>query len=64
MKRDITNGRILGSSFEFNNFEENESYRNLKVSGDLLFPNHNDDQSSPVTTYFLSPEELAALRNK
>jgi hypothetical protein len=63
MKRDITNGRILGSSFEFNNFEDNESYKNLKVKGELLFPNHND-QSSPVTTYTLSPEELASLRNK
>jgi hypothetical protein len=62
MKRD-TNGRILGSSFEFNNFEENESYKNLKVKGDLLFPSHND-QSSEVTTYFLSQEELAALKNK
>jgi hypothetical protein len=62
MKRDITNGRILGSSFEFNNFQEDETYVDVKVS-DLLFPSHND-QSSPVTTYFLSQEELATLKNK
>jgi hypothetical protein len=64
MKRDITNGRILGSSFEFTNFEEDENYTDQKVNGSLLFPKHNSDQSSPVTTYFLTPEELATLRNK
>jgi hypothetical protein len=58
-------GRILGTGFEFNNFQEDESYVNVKVKGGgILFPKHNDDQSSEVRTYFLSAEELAALRNK
>jgi hypothetical protein len=57
-------GRNIGSEFEFNNFQEDESYVNVKVKGGILFPNHNNDQSSPVTTYTLSPEELASLKNK
>jgi hypothetical protein len=61
VKRDEL-GRVVGSHFEFF-VDEDESYTNLKVKGDLLFPSHND-QSSPVTTYTLNPEELAVLRNK
>ncbi len=54
MKRDVL-GRIEGSSFEFNSFEENEVWRDKKVKADkILFPRHNENQSSPVKVYHIS----------
>lgn len=55
-------GRYMGSRFEFNNFEEDEFWKDKKEK-ELIFPNHNR-KSSDVITYYLSKEELNAYLNK
>lgn len=51
LMRDI-NGRIMGKVSDY--IEQDHWYRNEKVKGDLLFPRHNENQSSPVKVYHIS----------
>lgn len=55
-------GRIMGSRFEFTDYDEYETWEDVKVD-DIRFPEH-DNRHGEVTTYYLSKEELDAYMNK
>jgi len=50
--RDVK-GRIIGKVSDFYS-SDNEWYKNERVKGDLLFPRHNDNQSSEVRVFHIS----------
>lgn len=53
MIRRDTWGRVVGSGFAFQNFEEEESWRDRKIkAADIIFPNHKDNgKIGKVDTY-------------
>lgn len=46
-------GRVEGSGFNFNTYEEQETYKDMKEAN-VIFPNHADKMPSEVHTYSIS----------
>lgn len=55
MKRDELGRIVAYEDFKyFLNTDELDSYKDKRVKGNLLFPEHKENQSSPVTVTYLN----------